>query len=123
MNIDKTASTVCVPGFSLHPKATNQSSTLSAAVSDNLSGVVGGEYFLESDPGAGNGTPLTLSADKATLTHVFGTNLAPGVYTVGVRSLDAAGNWSATSSELLVVYDPNGGFVTGGGHIASLAGA
>lgn len=123
VNIDRTAPSVGTPSFSLNPKATTQSTTLSAAVSDNLSGVVGGEYFLESDPGAGNGTPLTLGADRATLTHVFGTNLAPGVYTVGVRSVDAAGNWSATATELLVVYDPNGGFVTGGGHIASPAGA
>lgn len=123
VNIDKTAPAVGTPAFSLNPKATTQSSSLSAAVSDNLSGVVGGEYFLESDPGAGNGTPLALSADKTTLTHTVGTNLAPGVYTVGVRSVDAAGNWSATATELLVVYDPNGGFVTGGGHIASPAGA
>lgn len=123
VNIDKTAPTVGSLSFSLNPKATTQSSSLAASVSDSLSGVAGGEFFLDSDPGQGNGTPLTLDSDKTTLTHTFGTTLAPGVYTVGVRAVDAAGNWSATSKEMLVVYDPDGGFVTGGGHIASPAGA
>lgn len=122
VNIDTTVPTVGVPAFSVNPKAMNQSSILTSTVDDNLSGVVGGEFFLESDPGAGNGTPLTLSADKTQLSHTFSTTLAAGVYTVGVRSVDAAGNWSATSTEMLVVYDPTGGFVTGGGHIASPAG-
>ena len=38
-----------------------------------------------------------------------------GVYTVGVRVVDAAGNWSSAASEFLVVYDSDAGFVTGGG--------
>lgn len=123
VNLDKTVPTAGAPSFSANPKSTVQSSSMSVAVTDNLSGVVGGEYFLDSDPGTGNGTPLSLNADGTGLTHTFGTTLAPGVYTVGVRSVDAAGNWSSTATGMLVVYDPNGGFVTGGGHIASPAGA
>lgn len=123
VNIDKTAPTVGTPSFSVNPKAKNQSTTLSFTFTDNLSGVVGGEYFLDSDPGPGNGAAMFLNTAGTELTHTFGTALAPGVYTVGVRSVDAAGNWSATATELLVVYDPSGGFVTGGGHIASPAGA
>jgi hypothetical protein len=48
---------------------------------------------------------------------------APGVYDVCVRGYDSAGNVSNEDCILLAVYDPNGGFVTGGGWIDSPAGA
>lgn len=123
VNIDKTAPNVSTPFFSVNPKSIDESTSLSATVSDSLSGVLGGEFFLDSDPGEGNGTPLSLSLDKTELAHTFGTTLTPGTYTVGVRSVDAAGNWSATTMETLVVYNPSGGFITGSGHTASPAGA
>ena len=47
-----------------------------------------------------------------------------GVYRVLVRATDGAGNTAESTDVLfLVVYDPNGGFVTGGGWITSPAGA
>jgi hypothetical protein len=48
----------------------------------------------------------------------------PGIYTVMVRVTDKDGDWgSAVATEFIVVYDPAGGFVTGGGWIMSPEGA
>nr|WP_283250923.1 post-COAP-1 domain-containing protein [Rhabdothermincola salaria] len=48
---------------------------------------------------------------------ITGGLLSPGVHNLGVRVVDAAGNWSDTVTISLVVYDPTGDFVTGGGWI------
>lgn len=121
VNLDQTAPTVGTPALSVNPKARTQTTALSASASDALSGVTSGEYFLGDDPGRGNGTAMTLSGGQ--LTTTIGTGLDAGVYALGVRAVDAAGNWSSVSSTYLVVYDPEGGFVTGGGQIDSPAGA
>lgn len=114
INIDQTPPTVGTPAFSTNPVSDTGSTTVTAPASDALSGVVGGEMFLGADPGVGNGTPLTWDG-----TQMSGSlsGLATGIYTVSVRSVDAAGNWSPVSSALLVVYDPTGAFATGGGWI------
>jgi uncharacterized protein len=52
--------------------------------------------------------------------HVYST---PGVYTVSVTVDDGYGNSDQAVYEFVIVYDPNGGFVTGGGWIDSPAGA
>ncbi len=52
--------------------------------------------------------------------HAYG---APGIYTVTVTVEDNYGNTDQAVYEFVVVYDPNGGFVTGGGWIDSPAGA
>jgi hypothetical protein len=48
---------------------------------------------------------------------------AAGVHTVCVRGADSIGNIGAEQCAFLAVYDPNGGFVTGGGWISSPPGA
>jgi hypothetical protein len=54
--------------------------------------------------------PSTGSFD---VSHTYAT---PGVYTVSVTLTDACGEVSATYLyQYVVIYDPNGGFVTGGG--------
>ena len=49
--------------------------------------------------------------------------LVPGVYDACVRGTDAGGKVGGFTCSLLVVYNPDGGFVTGGGWINSPAGA
>jgi hypothetical protein len=39
---------------------------VSIPATDPLSGVIRGEYFIGTDPGAGNGTPMPLSSGKLT---------------------------------------------------------
>src|SRR6187431_2061149 len=51
------------------------------------------------------------------------TYTAPGVYTVRVTISDGHGGTDSEVFEYVVVYDPAGGFVTGGGWIDSPAGA
>jgi parallel beta-helix repeat protein len=48
---------------------------------------------------------------------------APSVYNICVRGRDSGSNTGADACILVPVYDPNGGFVTGGGQVWSPAGA
>lgn len=89
-----------------------QAFALHAPATDNLSGVAGGEYYLDTDPGQGNGLPLAYANGELSATSIStgtgGLNLQPGVYLVNVRSRDIAGTWGAPASAYLVVYDPSG---------------
>ena len=69
--------------------------------------------------------PLELLAEANGAGTVGGshTYTTPGIYTVSVTVKDAYGNSDSAVYEFVVVYDPNGGFVTGGGWINSPAGA
>jgi hypothetical protein len=73
---------------------------LTASVAD-ASAVSRVEYFAGTDPGLGSASAATLVAGSASA--IFGANLPVGTYTVGVRALDVAGNWSATSTTTLTV--------------------
>jgi len=53
-------------------------------------------------------------------THTY---ISPGVYSLEVMVFDDDGGFTQQSYQYIVVYDPNGGFVTGGGFIDSPAGA
>jgi hypothetical protein len=48
---------------------------------------------------------------------------APGIYNLCVRGTDVPGNVGIPECVIFVVYDPSGGFVTGGGWITSPEGA
>jgi hypothetical protein len=51
-----------------------------------------------------------------TSTHKY---ITPGVYTVTVTVTDACGATSTSAYKYVVIFDPNGGFVTGGGWFIS----
>jgi hypothetical protein len=60
----------------------------------------------------------TLTRDTETLEMASGGQPGVGVYgTVVVEATDQAGNTATSEPRLLVIYDPEGGFVTGGGNI------
>ncbi|HSF16316.1 MAG TPA: kelch repeat-containing protein [Vicinamibacteria bacterium] len=69
-----------------------------------------------------DGSPATTVSGTAscTATHSY---TAPGVYTVGVAVSDDDTGRASANFEYVVIYDPNGGFVTGGGFINSPLGA
>jgi N-acetylneuraminic acid mutarotase len=71
--------------------------SISANASDALSGAVGGEFYVDTDPGQGNGTPMTYSDGKIR-GKVLISGGGGGWHTVYMRSKDAAGNWSTTTS-------------------------
>ncbi|WP_400192152.1 T9SS type A sorting domain-containing protein [Hymenobacter sp. B81] len=66
------------------------------------------EYFLDADPGFGQGTdvPVTPGQDVAGVAFALpvGT-LSPGFHTLSVRSRDAGGNWSLTTARPFY-YEP-----------------
>ncbi|HEX9896507.1 MAG TPA: 6-bladed beta-propeller [Dehalococcoidales bacterium] len=51
------------------------------------------------------------------------TYLSPGVYTIRIVVTDGCGRMGEASYQYIVIYNPDGGFVTGGGWIDSPAGA
>jgi hypothetical protein len=60
------------------------------------------EYFIDTDPGFGNGVavPLTPAADLTNISfNVPVTGLTPGFHTLFVRSQDELGHWSHTPAK------------------------
>jgi hypothetical protein len=60
------------------------------------SNIVAGEYFIDNDPGLGNGTALPAFAPNDTVNPVLGidlTGVASGVHRLYVRFKDATGKW------------------------------
>jgi hypothetical protein len=74
---------------------------VSAPVADATAGVVAAEAFVGTEPGPGNGTPLTL--DGATATGQLTAPETTGTHPVGVRARDAAGNWSVVATTSITV--------------------
>ena len=87
---------------------------------DNTTGLYTAQWKYDSIVQAG-----TVNANAVSGAYTFTT---AGVYLVSLSVADACGATGTAStlgelSALVVIYDPNGGFVTGGGWITSPAGA
>jgi len=70
------------------------------------------EYFIGADPGAGNGTPLTLAeagriTSQTTELPINISSLAPGTYSVGVRFKSADGVWGNPVYQRFTIYPDN----------------
>lgn len=72
------------------------------------------------DWGDGSSTEGVAGNQVVTGSHYYG---APGVYTLTLTITDIDGAFDTEVFQYIVVYDPTGGFVTGGGWINSPAGA
>lgn len=72
--------------------------------------IVRAEYFIDTDPGFGNGTtiPLTAAADiPALLTTINTASLTAGAHRLFVRTLNAESAWSITTvRQFIVDFDP-----------------
>jgi Secretion system C-terminal sorting domain len=63
----------------------------------NVSNIAAAEFFIDNDPGVGNGTAITPSPSGATATFVASiptTSLASGFHFVAIRTKDVNGKWS-----------------------------
>ncbi len=119
INIDKTPPTLSNLTATPNPAAVNTLVTFSAAVEDTLSGLAQVVYEYSLDGGS-TWTPLTATSAPWSVSITFD---AAHVVLVRAHAVDKAGNVSGEDAILLAVYDPSGGFVTGGGWIMSPAGA
>jgi Tol biopolymer transport system component len=114
INIDKTPPVISNVVLTPNPAPVNTAVTLSASATDaNLASV---QYAIDS------AAPVSVPP-AALISASIGTFTATGVFTICVSAQDLAGNGSAVECALFPVYDPNGGFVTGGGWIDSPPGA
>ncbi|MEO7369627.1 MAG: Ig-like domain-containing protein, partial [Ilumatobacteraceae bacterium] len=104
VKVDTAAPTVPVVALDPAARPQDQSTSITATSIDALSGLAGGEWWIGIDPGVGNGTPLVVTAGS--LTGSIPSTLSPGDYTVSVRALDLAGNWSVAGTAALTVFGP-----------------
>jgi parallel beta-helix repeat protein len=109
INIDRTPPTltIVVPQlYDVQPVGT----ALDFSAEDTLSGLAGPAMAI-------------LTSETETLVLASREEPGVGVYnTVEIKATDLAGNTASSEPRLLVIYDPTGGFVTGGGWIWSEAG-
>ncbi|HEX6849204.1 MAG TPA: hypothetical protein VF144_19600, partial [Chitinophagaceae bacterium] len=61
----------------------------------DVGNLVAAEYFFDTDPGAGNGTPVSVGASGAVVNFSFAipTALSAGFHFLAIRTKDAAGKW------------------------------
>lgn len=120
ITLDSSAPITTSINITPNPIPVNATSTLTANFTDAGGSGLNTAYYT-----VDGGTPIFFaslngSAAQATL------NLAPftnaGIHTFCARAQDNAGNIGAYQCAMLAVYDPAGGFVTGGGWLQSLAG-
>jgi len=110
-----------------NPVAVNGSVKVTATVDDTETGgsnIASAEYSL--DGGAWTEMSAQDGEFDGVSEDVEATFSAPGeagIYDLCVRGTDAAGNTGPAECIMLVVYDPDGGFVSGGGWIDSPPGA
>jgi len=68
------------------------------------------EYFIDADPGQGNGTPmLAYNGNFNTALQTVlagGINVSAGSHTINIRVLDNAGNWSPIFSSAVTALQP-----------------
>ncbi|MCC7232974.1 MAG: T9SS type A sorting domain-containing protein [Bacteroidia bacterium] len=78
---------------------------LVTAFSANAQNVIHGEYFIDADPGFGNGSPIIISLPDTditeSLTIPYNSFISPGYHYVYFRTLNASGDWSFTSRKLV----------------------
>ncbi|MEM9987038.1 MAG: T9SS type A sorting domain-containing protein, partial [Bacteroidota bacterium] len=67
------------------------------------------EYFLDADPGFGNGTPIAITPSQQIVDlsqNVDLSTLAEGFHRLAIRSKDAEGRWSLTNWRLIYRNPP-----------------
>lgn len=72
--------------------------------------IVSAEYFIDTDPGFGNATTISITSGlnlNNITANINTTGLTNGIHRVYVRSKNATGKWSSTNVKSFVVdYDP-----------------
>jgi subtilisin family serine protease len=103
--VDRGAPVVGTVAVSPNPTAGAASVGLTAQATDAFSTVTRAEWFTGTDPGAGNGTPMTVTGTGpwTVSSSIDVRSWNEGDYTLMVRARDAAGNWSVSAAGPLQV--------------------
>ena len=118
--IDGTVPSILAIQTPVEPLPINESVVLSATFEDLCDS---DDHTAIWDWGNGTSTEGEVNQEINSVAGNYAYTL-PGVYTVMLTVTDGFGNTgTATATEFIVIYDPDGGFVTGGGWIDSPAGA
>jgi len=81
--------------------------SLTAVLPTRSQNLVTAEYYYDTDPGVGNGIPISIIAgDSVTKTFTFDVSgLDPGFHNLFIRVRDNLGRWSLVRRHLFHVYD------------------
>jgi hypothetical protein len=104
--VDKVKPVVSSVTATPNPTAGATTVSLTAQATDALTAVTRAEWFTGADPGAGNGTAMTVTGTGPSWTVTSPVDVrgfSEGARTLTVRVRDAAGNWSVTASTVLQV--------------------
>ncbi len=72
--------------------------------------ITGAEYFIDNDPGIGNGTPVSITPGTSINSNftINTTALTSGFHTLGVRTKQSPNNvWSITTVQAFYIVPPN----------------
>ena len=69
------------------------------------SNLVNAEYFIEHDPGYGNGTSISISGDTAFIKESILNDLNPGIYTLYLRVQDDNNVWGMVEASTFFVRE------------------
>jgi hypothetical protein len=105
---DSTPPTVGQPSWSTNPVQQGQDTTLSVTASDDSGAVAQVQYSVE----GGQPQPMTYNSTLGVWQATFGSSLTANSYNIDITASDTAGN-SATVNDILAVYNPTNGYVTG----------
>jgi len=70
--------------------------------------IAAAEYFVDTDPGFGNGTPITITPGDSidVVPSINTSSLTPGIHTVYIRVKSTNGEWSVFSKRLIHIQYP-----------------
>ncbi len=65
------------------------------------------EYYIDHDPGYGNGTSISISGFEATPNETIVNDMELGQHTFYLRALDENGNWGMDEAVHFIIFTPN----------------
>ena len=120
--VDTTPPVTSLTAADPNPVAVDIPVVLTAFVEDNYL-VVSAEYSVDGGSTWTPMDPIDQPAPSASVSATVPGFSSAGIYWVSVRAVDTSGNTGEPETIFLAVFDPDEGFVTGGGWFYSLPGA
>ena len=83
---------------------------ISSNTTVNTPNITAAEYFIDTDPGPGNGTstPIGVAGAVINFTAMIPADLSPGFHRIAIRTKDANGKWGLSDTRTFYVYPPAG---------------